>query len=183
MRLVLLLLTMLTGQIFAQEQMELKNRWMVGGNAEIYIERIGGNTGRLIAIAHPGAGYFVAKNFAIGARTPVSFFSNEYKLGIVPFTRYYLPSKSTARLFVELNGGRTWRGLKDVSTNRYSMEYSWLFGGSAGAAFFVNKNISIDIFLFYAGQSSRTRIVDTDIYTDALMKAEIGLGAGFQIFL
>jgi hypothetical protein len=183
MRQLLFFFCLIGLQISAQELPELKKIWMLGGNADIYIERVGGNQGRLIAIAHPGVGYFVAKNFAVGLRTPIGFLSNEYKIGIAPFTRYYFPSKSTTRLFVEINGGYSWRGLKNVAINSYNMEYSWLFGGSGGAAFFINKNVSIDLFLFYSGQNSKTKIKELDMFTEPILKAEIGIGAGFQIFL
>lgn len=184
MRQLLLFFCLMMGtQISAQDYPELKKMWMVGGNAEAYIERIGGNTGRFIAIAQPGFGYFVAKNLAVGMRSPMSFFSNEWKIGVAPYVRYYLPVGSHVRPFLEVNGGYSWRGIKDVALNRYSMEHSWLYGGNAGASFFLNPRVSIDLFLFYSGQSSSTRILDTDVFTDPLLKAEMGIGAGFQIFL
>jgi hypothetical protein len=167
----------------AQDKPELLQDWIAGGNAEIYIERVGGNQGRLIALAEPQLGYFFVKNFAAGVQLPASFFSNEWKVGTALFARYYIPVEGTSVPFFEGNFGREWRTIKDVSGGSNSVDKSWTFGGKAGMAFFFNPHVSIDLYLYYRGKNSQSTIGNTGMLTDPVLKQEMGIGTGFQIFL
>lgn len=183
MKQLLFVFVLISSTALAQENLELKNKWLVGGNANIYVERVGGNTGRFVAQVQPQAGYMLSNRWAIGTRMPASFLSNEWNVGLSPFVRYYLPIKGQALPFIELNGGYSWRGIKDVALDTYLVEQSWLFGSCAGMAFFVTNYVSFDMFFYYTGMMSKTKLPGTGIFTQPINKAEMGIGLGFQIFL
>ena len=165
------------------DSVELKKRWLVGGNGQIYLEKIGANTGRLIVIAEPQAGYFFSNSWMAGLRAPMSFFSNEYKIATQPFVRFYVPIKGHVIPFIEANIGYEWRVIINVTEAPNNLDKSFLYGTRAGGAFFLNQNISIDLFLYYSGQNSRYKNGETGEVSDPLLKQYFGIGAGFQIYL
>lgn len=184
MRLAILSLVLCFGfGLNAQTDSSLAKKWLVGGNAEMYMEKIGSNSGRVIAILEPQVGYFFTNYLAAGLRVPLSFKSNEYQISIQPFVRFYLPTESMIRPFLEVNTGYDWRVIIPVTSTPNNVERSWLFGARGGAAFFLNKSVSIDMFLFYSGVSSKSEIGTTGEISDPLLKQYLGLGAGFQVYL
>jgi hypothetical protein len=160
----------------------LKSQWLIGGNAKIVIERAAGQTGRLIIEIEPQGGYFFTDWFAAGMRFPLDFRSNQFSIGVLPFTRFYLPTKKMIRPFMEVNGGREWRFLMDLSTQESDLERSWVIGMQLGAAFFIRNDISIDVFFYYTSKNAQTEFVDGSYSTPIIIEF-IGLGMGFQIYL
>lgn len=179
-----LLFVLFTLGLLAQvDSVQLQKRWLVGGNGQIYLEKIGANTGRLIAIVEPQGAYFFTNSWMAGLRAPMSFKSNEYKIAVVPFVRYYVPIKGHVRPFFELNFGHDWRVIINVSDTPNNLDNSWLYGARAGGAFFLNQHVSIDLFLYYTGQNSRYKNGATGEVGEPLLKQYFGVGAGFQIYL
>lgn len=185
MRIAVALFFFLIGHVLAaQNEILLAKRWMVGGNGQIYIERIGGNQGRFIAVIEPQIGYFLNNRWAIGARIPFKFSTNEWQLGGAAFTRFYFKPTKEIKPFLELNGGHNWRVIPDVSGNvKNSYENIWLFGWRAGAAFFLNQNASLDLFLYQNGSRSTSKNPFSGASPTPLFKYEMGIGAGFQVYL
>ena len=166
----------------AQPDSSLAGTWMVGGNGDLYVERIAGNSGRLIFIVEPQAGYFITNTWAVGMRFPLGFLSNSYRVAAVPFVRYYLPLAGNIRPFVGLSGGREWKNNLDPSTlDVVYKERSWLLGVRAGAAFFIRPNISLDAYLYYAGENTTWEDLKLEA-TGSLANQRFGLAFGFQIY-
>jgi hypothetical protein len=186
-QLILLGVLVLATITFAQGQDEepminLKKQWLIGGNGKMFVERAGGQTGRLIIEFEPQAGYFFTNWFAAGIRFPIDFRSNQYSIGVIPFTRFYLPTKKMLRPFAEINAGREWRILRDLSSEENDVERSWVIGTQLGAAIFLRPNISIDLYFYYTSKNAQTEFVDGSLSQPIIIEF-IGLGAGFQIYL
>jgi len=172
---------------YAQQDSTLKGRWMIGGNGEMYIERINNEPQNLFTISvEPQAGYFFAKSFAAGLRLPFGFSVNSFQVTLLPFAAYYLPLKGNIKPFIELNTGVAWdNNIDEVS---YEVDYkqtAWLAGGRTGAAFFIKQNISLDLFLYYKNKRNKWRDLDPDaIQLEGVTTLKkFGIGAGFQIYL
>ena len=132
---------------------DLNRRWFVGGNASL-------NTGdgEFFYNISPQAGYFVAKNFAVGVNLDYSHvkFDNpggDFKhstLGIGPLTRYYFGS-SNIRPFVHAE--YNYLSFKQTSPSQTFKENgsSYFLGG--GLAAFVNRNVAIEGLAGYSHQS------------------------------
>lgn len=156
---------------------------MLGGNGEMYVERIAGNTGRLILIIEPQAGFFFSNSWAAGIRLPLGFLSNSYQIAVQPFARYYVPLKNKIRPFVELNTGREWKNNLDPTTlDVVYKEQSWLLGGRTGAAFFIGNHVSLDVYLYYDSQNTSWQDLKQNA-SGNLINQQFGLGVGFQIYL
>lgn len=160
---------------------------MLGGNGEMYFERINSTDPNLFTIrVEPQAGYFFSKAFAAGVRFPFGFSVNSFQFSILPFAAYYFPVKGFVKPFVELNTGVAWD--HNLDEESYKVDYkqtSWIAGGRAGAAFFIKKNISLDVFLYYRNKSTSWRDLDPDaIQSEGVTTLQkFGIGAGFQIYL
>lgn len=168
----------------AQEEtgIKLEKHWLLGGNGKMFVERAGGQTGRLIIEFEPQVGYFFTNWFATGLRFPIDFRSNQYSVGVIPFTRFYLPTKKMIWPFAEFNVGREWRILTDLSSQENDVERSWVYGAQLGAAVFIRDNISIDFYFYYTGKNAQTEFADGG-FSKPITIEFIGLGAGFQIYL
>lgn len=156
---------------------------MVGGSGDLYMERIAGNMGRLIFIVEPQAGYFITDTWAVGMRLPLGFLSNSYQIATVPFVRYYLPLAGNIKPFAELSAGHEWKNNLDPSNfDLVYKERSWLIGARAGAAFFIRQNISLDAFLYFAGENTSWEDLKLEA-SGSLSNQRYGLAFGFQIYL
>ena len=179
-RLLIFCFVLASISLYAQEEkpgIQLHKNWLLGGNGQLYLEKIGDQTGRLIFVVEPQAGYFFSPSWMVGLRAPLSFRSNEYEIGVLPFVRYYFPVKGDIIPFLEANGGYKLRVIIGLDDEPNVNETSWVFGARGGGAFFLNDHASIDLFLFYRGESA------TFEGSDALLKQFFGLGAGFVVYL
>ena len=182
-RLLSIAFLVLTLGLQAQEKdsIALAKKWLVGGNAKFYVETVGSQTARLIVDIEPQAGYFITNWFAVGLRLPVSFTSDAFRTTINPFVRFYLPVGGNIIPFAELNGGHAWRMIYDTQTSAYDdVERCWILGTQAGAAFFINQNVSIDVYLYYSGQNCQ--LESNGVIYPQRINHNFGLGAGFQIY-
>lgn len=165
----------------ATDPMNLQKKWLVGGNAKLYVETLGPETARLTVDIEPHVGYFFTHWFALGMRLPVSFTSDAFRATINPFMRVYVPVKGNVIPFLEVNGGHSWRFIYDTQSSAYDdVERCWIVGTQAGAAFFLNKNVSIDFYTYYARQDCR--LFSNGVLYPSRLAHNFGLGAGFQIY-
>lgn len=179
-RVLLLFFIFASFGVSAQEEkpgFNLSKNWLLGGNGQLYIEKVGDQTGRLIFVVEPQTGYFFNQSWLVGLRTPLSFKSNEYEIGALPFVRFYFPVQGNIIPFVEANGGYNLRVIIGLDDEPNVNENSWVFGARGGGAFFLNDRASIDLFLFYTGESA------TFDGSDPLLKQFAGVGAGFVVYL
>lgn len=175
-----------------------KGRWTVGaqvGNLS-YSSRADSKTTTILL--SPSAGYFVAKNVVIGASVPL-FYSyskstppvqssfNPYELtstliGLSPYVRVYF-GDSKLRPFVNASVGynKQWNSIK-LGTQANKADDGYVsYGISAGAAYFINNNISLDAALAYSGGD---QLNISDFFNNGLTQSKsIGLSVGFRLFL
>jgi len=160
---------------------------MIGGNGEMYIERLNTNTQNLYTISiEPQAGYFFTESIVGGMRLPFGFSVNSFQVTLLPFAAYYFPLKGSIKPFVELNTGVAWDN--NIDEESYKVDYkqtSWIAGGRAGAAFFIKQNVSLDLFFYYRNKRTNWRDLDPDaIQLEGVTTLKkLGIGAGFQIYL
>jgi len=182
-RLLTIILIVASIGLHAQQKdsIVLAKRWLLGGNAKFFVETIGGQTSRLIIDIEPQVGYFFNNWFAAGLRFPLSFTSDAFRSTINPFARFYFPLKGSIIPFAEVNGGHSWRYIYDTQSSAYDdVERCWILGAQAGAAFFVVKHVSIDVYLYYTGQNCQ--LESNGVFYPQRINHSYGLGAGFQFY-
>ena len=156
-----------------------KGNWLLGGTAGFTSSKYGDAKNTIIDLS-PNAGYFVINNLAIALSAHVG--SETYNSGlsgasdeksssiyIGPTVRYYFtPVGKNVKLFGEASCafGSSKFDAVSVSTT------AW--GVSAGPAFFLNKNVALEISLGYASSKNQDDNKSTNLF---------GLRAGFQIHL
>ncbi len=165
-----------------------KGTWIVGGTGSFLTgkEAVSPRTNTFLNIA-PRGGYFIAKQFVVGATVSYSFnkqkFSENLKstansFGIGPFARYYFfPASKKINFLTEAYFGLQFFSsssaqsppLPPVRSSGSSYEYAF----RAGMALFLNPNVAIEILPGYLGY-------DPDKST---MPRQFTVNAGFQIHL
>jgi hypothetical protein len=134
----------------------------------------------------PRVGYFIKNNFAIGLSLPLSltdqmsnsihgsYGAKSWSLGTGPFIRYYFPL--TEKLFVLTEAGYSWNTnhTKYSENGSFQKEKARQLTLGAGAAYFINKNVAIELLAGYRKT------------TESLAEATtsgIRLEGGLQIYL
>lgn len=128
----------------------------------------------------PAGAYFVADGLAVGAKLTFVYSKVEENdpntlLSVGPFARYYF-DLGNAKPFLQANAGfgRSSNGPDDVDKSNFLN-----LGLGAGAAFFFNDFVSIDLALgYYYERSSPVENEDLRILNNAF-----GLGIGFSFFI
>jgi hypothetical protein len=150
-----------------------KGSFMIGGSGSMSFDKSdanGSSESKSTSVSvSPEAGYFFARNFAVGLSLPVSLSGSkfasssiEYKgkghtIGVAPFVRFYIPVRS---FFIITEGSYGWQYSKktydnwDAVTGAFinSNEYSNTDKGyslGAGPAFFLSPYTSIEILANY----------------------------------
>lgn len=150
-----------------------KGSWLIGGGITFTSSKTGDFDQTDFSIT-PGAGYFFANNFAAGASIWFSSSKTEGDdaetlFSFNPFLRYYFLNIGTnAKLFGQGTfgfGSAKILGDSEPFTN-------WEI--SAGPAFFLNKNVAVEMALSYGS----VKFKDADDATNAF-----GAKVGFQIHL
>jgi len=134
-------LTLLTFITKAQTE---KGDWLIGGNLNFKAAKHTTDFG-----IHPNAGYFFADNFAAGGNIGLDYSKvGDYKqttFSAGPFARYYVGDMAKPfRPFIhtEVNFGT-------FKTNGASSISSTAFYLAPGAAYFLNKNVSLEALAGY----------------------------------
>lgn len=145
-----------------------KGIWIAGGTASFYATQnkysstVANQTSDVVRLSiNPSVGYFVADKFAIGLRpgytktksqvnTSGGGNTNENRLDIGPFARYYL-----------LQADKQFNILADIS---YQFGFYWFtptkgsrntFSASAGTVVFFNSSVGLELLLGYYTQKER----------------------------
>ncbi len=136
-------------------------------------------------------GYFIANGLMLGLnvsalhnnnRRTINFdppeddVSETFKytdFSIAPFVRYYLNQGKKIQYFGEARVGMAINKVDDFPTND-----AVLFGAKAGAALFINRKVSLDLFYDFTSIISEIKTNDSKNF-DAFH----GIGIGFDIFL
>jgi hypothetical protein len=173
------LIAALSAISFAGFSQTSKGTWLVGGTAGFTSSKYGDAKMSSINFS-PNAGYFLINNLAVGLDVQVgSETSNsgvsgasDYKTSSTffgPNVRYYFTSLGkNAKLFG--SGQYAFGSTKDGSDKISAT--AW--GLSAGPAFFLNKNVALEVTVGY----SSAKVKDDTNSTNSF-----GIRAGFQIHL
>ena len=127
----------------------------------------------------PGIGFFVDNYALLGLNTSFSYLNRDDENPalfsvITPLIRFYLNSNSNVKPFIEARAG-----IALLATKHQFPQKDLLVGGRAGAAFFLNDAVSLDLFMDYNySQPAVKNKVHNDITNSAF-----GLGLGFSFFL
>lgn len=119
----------------------------------------------------PNYGYFVLKNFAIGARIDLQYLKSGDRdvlsFAGIPFVRYYIPGKSRVRFYLATGVGG---GIISVDGDGAGL-FEWDIG--PGLDFFINEHVALETTFFYEGiQQEGSNYVSS-----------VGFRLGFQVFL
>lgn len=154
-----------SAEVFSQTE---KGDWLVGGNFTL-------NTTRNTTISlTPNAGYFFARNFAMGGNVRLSYDKSGdlelTTLGIGPFVRYYF-GKNNLRPFglVEYN----FTSIKAKSGESSTTSNGGEFFIGPGLAAFVNEHVAIETIAGYINSK----------YSGEPSNGGFSLRIGFQIYL
>ncbi|MFN8286996.1 MAG: hypothetical protein U0V74_09605 [Chitinophagales bacterium] len=168
--------------VFAFGQTE-RGRFILGGSADISAARQGRNSSFNMAVA-PSFGVFVVKGLVIGGRYSFGVGNTknyDYKQSkyistttftsaIGPLIKYY-PGKKQLKGLITLNGAYTTSTtLREKSVSGTN---GFIAGGSAGIAYFINNNLSIES-AFYTTISGAVK---------QLPVTRIGFQVGFFVFI
>lgn len=175
----------------AQAQTE-KGRWLVGATGTASFDLNDDAFKQTIVLLSPAAGYFVANNVAIGAAAPLvyarskssgDFLSQAASFGLSPFVRAYLGKSATVKPYLHGQVGVTGTSSKSSGFGRDGSESSssFLYGGAAGLAFFLNEHSSFDVNLAYTGGSSQGN--NSGLLLAGTYPKTLTLNVGFQLFL
>ena len=168
--LFVVIMLIITATSFAQTE---KGNWLMGGSGEFSSQKTGDFKTTSFSF-EPAAGYFIAKDFALGAGLGFTSSKDEGDADAVsafsfaPFVRYYfLPLGTGAKLFGDASFG--------VGSVKYTDSQSFTqWGIDAGPAIFLNPHTALEITLGYGSM----KIKDA---TDATNAFRIRIG--FQVHL
>ncbi|MPR37307.1 outer membrane protein [Salmonirosea aquatica] len=145
-------------------------------------------------ILQPALGRFIRTNLVVGLELPFQYaylkedmyINSNTKFGVSPFVRYYLGSNVTVKPFGSLSAG--WRidhdrlvspadNYDDVQTDS-----GFLYGATAGVAFFLNPAVSFDVLANYTAFSKGLDF-ETQPGLSYGRRDILRIGFGFQVYL
>lgn len=164
------LVLIITAPSFAQTE---KGNWLMGGSGEFSSQKTGDFKTTSFSF-EPAAGYFIAKDFALGAGLGFTSSKDEGDADAVsafsfaPFVRYYfLPLGTGAKLFGDASFG--------VGSFKYIDSQSFTqWGIDAGPAIFLNPHTALEITLGYGSMKIKDAIDATNAFR---------IRIGFQVHL
>ena len=158
---------LMAGYLFASAQTETGD-WMVGGSFRLNT----GDNNTTIGLT-PNAGVFIIRNLAIGGNIGFDYSklgnnkTTDFRIG--PFTRYYF-TQANVRPILHGYFNYVNRQIKVVTSNT---EKGINFFLGAGAAIFLNEQVSLDALMGY----NHTKLKDFD------GNGGFAMTIGFQVYL
>jgi hypothetical protein len=179
-----------------------KGTWLVGGDASFNIPI--GDEGAFSweTTLNPRVGYFLGRNFAVGATVPFGYWAmttrknatiftslngefvslrkrSSLQYGLAPFIRGYFGSSPQWRPFVHVEAGRSRNIFRTVVEDRptrtnISTSYNAVVG--AGLAWFVRDHVALEALLAYRYNTPVS--LNTRIYGSS-----VGITFGLQFYL
>lgn len=178
MKKLLLLLTLCGSMIVTNAQTE-KGSLMIGGDiGSASAQYSSGNVAHYGFQLDPTIGYFLAKNFVLGASLDMSLSTAKHQgtniaLGLYPLMRYYFSSKSKGQFFVEASVGAS--KVASIGESNPSNEYLYGYTLGPGYVYFITPNVGLEASLM---------VHETDWYVDGLRYTYVSpvFNVGFQIY-
>lgn len=167
MKKILSTILLAAGYLFANAQTETGD-WMVGGSFRLNT----GDNNTTIGLT-PNAGVFIIRNLAIGGNIGFDYSklgnnkTTDFRIG--PFTRYYF-TQANVRPILHGYFNYVNRQIKVVTSNT---EKGINFFLGAGAAIFLNEQVSLDALMGY----NHTKLKDFD------GNGGFAMTIGFQVYL
>lgn len=182
-----------------------KGRWTVGAEVGNFTYQNQNDIKSFTGSLSPAAGYFVTDGLAIGAGVPVSFTSQNYGstnfgnlrysstvIGLAPFVRYFIGrSKLKPYLAVTYSYGQS-RGRYRTDTQGGSESktegYTTSLVPNAGVAYFINRNLALNLGVNYNINHQEYETVQTSPFTPGPSNSNtntesLSLGVGFRLFI
>lgn len=156
--------------------------WLVGADVQLTGEIA---IDQFTYYGHVGlnSGYFISKNFLLGAEGVISISPSSRYYEAVPIARYYyFFEDSHHALYGGFRGGYGWGVDYSLFTDDTKGRYAWVWGARTGYLSRFNKHVALDIFAFYNERYSSSQRQDGQ-FTEPSMTAAFGIGLGFQVFL
>ena len=170
MKKVLLLVVVDAGLSVAKVNAQTeRGTYLLGGGASFAT-----TDGQSLFVLNPNIGYFVANNFAVGARANVVFVEDANSYSIGPFARYYFGGKSAAT-----TSGTT------ASSGTTGGKFFGQAGINVGGGKNSDTELGVGLGLGYAFFLNRSIALETAAYYDKNGEREgtFTVGVGFQIHL
>ena len=158
----------MAGYLFASAQTETGD-WMVGGSFRLNT----GDNNTTIGLT-PNAGVFIIRNLAIGGNIGFDYSklgnnkTTDFRIG--PFTRYYFTQANVRPI---LHGSFNYVNRQNKLPNYSNTEKGINFFLGAGAAIFLNEQVSLDALMGY----NHTKLKDFD------GNGGFAMTIGFQVYL
>jgi hypothetical protein len=169
MKKILFSLVLLAGSYFSAHAQTEQGNMLVGGN--VLLNTTKNNT--RIGIT-PSAGYFVARNLAVGAALGLDYTKTNIDktttFGVGPFARYYFGSLNFRPFLDAELSFQSVKDQKGSSSNTYNSTNYFLGGGLAA---FINRNVAIEGLAGYSHSS----------YSSLGNSGGFNLRIGFQVYI
>ncbi|WP_345249334.1 outer membrane beta-barrel protein [Nibrella saemangeumensis] len=195
-----LLLLIAAAQLTTAQSPTEKGRWTVGVDVGSFTFQLTENVSSFSGSVNPSTGYFIVDNFLVGVGLPLSYSTQRQgnptillrgssnSLGISPYVRYYVGQSNVKPYLgvsysIATSYGR-YTNLINSPQRTVNRGNSMQFTPSAGVAYFLTRNVSLDTQVGYHWVRSRmTSKADglsenkfTTIYRNA------SLTIGFNLF-
>jgi hypothetical protein len=197
---ILLIFILAYVNLFSQTE---KENWLIGGQGSFSRQNSSGVSNKYLSLsASPMAGIFIQKNWALGLKTDLHFFSSEfdslkwkgYTTNFLPFLRIYTPNikKSNFALLLEWAFGygintqfnQTFAGNNTINYKTFGNQFTSSL--SIGFCYFIRQNISFEGLFYYQGTkgtyTTEGILGAPDVKTDNRF-SDIGFRFGLQFIL
>ncbi len=190
----LFLFSLFTICVYSQTEKPInKGNYQIGGDIELSFAKMNdvlngskSNTKNIYIALHPMIGYFVINGLVIGAEPNIKISStnmddevtNNYEVGIGPYTKYYFNNGILFKFSSHYNYIFT-KGPESI----YKInDHTFQVTSGIGYGYFINNKVSLEVLLNYT-YTRRIYISDDDLVNYKLNRNKTHFGLGLQIFL
>lgn len=174
-----------------------KGRWTAGASIGSFRYTTQDRYDQLSGSLSPSVGYFVGRNFLIGAGVPLSFSTaktgDQYKdnsssAGLSPYIRYFI-GEGRLKPYAGVSYGysRNWRRYSVPGVDAKATGQSSTVVPTLGVAYFINQTVALNAGLSYVIENYRNENIrySPTVPVEPESRGEykyLALGVGFQIF-